>query len=153
MVRLGERESRKKSPLLVGPGTKDEGFEAVWDFKGCLEWKQAWRKAVMEPAGAGHRVIKTSPRQQSRQPAPASTGLPPVCKLQQWGHMAAMKGIDPSHDNRLKAPCNVGDSGLDPRKAGLSFPLGETGRALSRTGPPHPTPTLVFFLDQPSRNS
>lgn len=103
----------------------------------------------METAGAGHRVIKTSPRQQSRQPAPASTGLPPVCKLHLWGHMATMKGIDPYHDNRLKAPCNVGDSGVDASKAGFPFPLGETGLALSRTGGPY----FSVFLDQPRRNS
>lgn len=64
--------------------------------KAAVNEKQAQRKAVMETAGAGHRVIKTSPRQQSRQPAHTSTGLPPVCKLHYWGHMATMKGIDPS---------------------------------------------------------
>jgi hypothetical protein len=36
MFRLGEGRV-EKGALLVGPGTKDEGFEAAWDFKDCLE--------------------------------------------------------------------------------------------------------------------
>lgn len=62
--------------------------------------------------------------------------------------MATVKGTDPPRDNRLKAPCNEGDSGVDACKAGFPFLLRETGLAVSRRGA-----CFSVFLDQPSRTS
>lgn len=53
--------------------------------------------------------------------------------------MATMKGTDPSHDNRLKAPCNVSDSGVDACKEKVAW--------LS----PGQGPSFSVFLGQPNR--
>lgn len=50
-------------------GPRMKGLRQPGIVRAALNEKQAQRKAVMETAGAGHRVIKTSPRQRSRQPA------------------------------------------------------------------------------------
>lgn len=53
--------------------------------------------AAMETAGVGQKVAERYP---DNGHASLPTGLPPVCKSPQRGHMAARKGIHPSHDDR-----------------------------------------------------
>lgn len=69
------------------------------------------------------------------------TGFPPVCKSPQRGHMAARKGIHPSHDDR---PWPTLSPGSGCQQDWASLPFGGAVLAPPRTGAWFSVP-----LDQP----
>lgn len=90
--------------------------------------------AMMETAGAGHRAAERY-RDNGHDSLP--TGLPPVCKSPQWGHMVARKGTHPSHDER-PWPIMWVSPGPGCQQSWTSLPL--YGAVLA---PPGQWPTLV----------